>query len=119
MRPVEAIDRVVAATARHYGMTAGEMLSKSRKKTVATARHVAMYLSRSMVRPGPSYPELAAYFETDHTTVMHAVHRIERQKDEHAGAIKQIRIAIGRDIIGATAVAIGGLRKCSSGAVCT
>jgi chromosomal replication initiator protein len=39
------------------------------------ARMVAMYLSRELT--GWSYPAIARLFDRDHTTVMHAVNRVE------------------------------------------
>jgi chromosomal replication initiator protein len=96
-----AIGRIVAATAAHFGTP--NLLTKNRSKTNALARHIAMYMCRAYVRPGPSYPELARWFGAgDHTTVMHAVQRIEklRGKDQAVeSAIKEIRILVGRGII--------------------
>ncbi len=110
-----AIGRIVAATAAHFGTP--DLLSKSRSKTTALARHVAMYLCRAYVRPGPSYPELARWFgAADHTTVMHAVQRIEKLRGKDQGvesAIKEIRILMGRGIIAEVERPKETLRPCS------
>ncbi|HEX3593690.1 MAG TPA: chromosomal replication initiator protein DnaA [Polyangiaceae bacterium] len=88
---VEDIQRAVCS---HFRLSNSELLSKDRHKSVAFARHVAMYLCRQ--RLGCSFPELGrAFGGRDHTTVMSAVRRVEqlRQKDPqvnaHLAAIEQ------------------------------
>jgi chromosomal replication initiator protein len=88
---VEEIQRAVCS---HFRLSNGELLSKDRHKSVAFARHVAMYICRQ--RLGCSFPELGrAFGNRDHTTVMSAVRRVEhlRQKDPqvnlHLEAIEQ------------------------------
>jgi chromosomal replication initiator protein len=88
---VEEIQRAVCS---HFRLSNGELLSKDRHKSVAFARHVAMYICRQ--RLGCSFPELGrAFGNRDHTTVMSAVRRVEqlRQRDPqvnlHLEAIEQ------------------------------
>lgn len=81
---VEDIQRAVCS---HFRLSSSELLSKDRHKSVAFARHVAMYLCRQ--RLGCSFPELGrAFGNRDHTTVMSAVRRVEalRQKDPQVNA---------------------------------
>jgi chromosomal replication initiator protein len=81
---VEDIQRAVCT---HFRLSNSELLSKDRHKSVAFARHVAMYLCRQ--RLGCSFPELGrAFGNRDHTTVMSAVRRVEhlRQKDPQVNA---------------------------------
>jgi chromosomal replication initiator protein len=81
---VEEIQRAVCG---HFRLSNVELLSKDRHKSVAFARHVAMYLCRQ--RLGCSFPELGrAFGNRDHTTVMSAVRRVEqlRQKDPQVNA---------------------------------
>ena len=81
---VEDIQRAVCS---HFRLSNSELLSKDRHKSVAFARHVAMYLCRQ--RLGCSFPELGrAFGGRDHTTVMSAVRRVEqlRQKDPQVNA---------------------------------
>ena len=59
-----------------------EIVGKSRKAEIVEARQTAMYLSRSLI--GDSLSNIGVYFGgRDHTTVMHAVKKIEelRQTD--------------------------------------
>lgn len=74
---VEDIQRVVC---HHFHLRSADLLSKDRHKTVAFARHVAMYLCKSRLKC--SFPELGrAFGNRDHTTVMSAVRKIESQRD--------------------------------------
>jgi hypothetical protein len=52
-----------------------EIISPSRRRTVAWPRMMAMALSREL--GGQSYPRIGRFYDgRDHTTVMHAVRRI-------------------------------------------
>ncbi|HEX9296473.1 MAG TPA: helix-turn-helix domain-containing protein, partial [Polyangiaceae bacterium] len=64
----------------HFHLRSNDLLSKDRHKSVAFARHVAMYLCKSRLKC--SFPELGrAFGNRDHTTVMSAVRKIESQRD--------------------------------------
>ncbi len=70
---IEDIQRVVA---RHYNVSKTELLSNRRTRTIVKPRQVAMYLSKAMTPR--SLPEIGRRFGgRDHTTVLHAVRKIE------------------------------------------
>ncbi len=70
---IEDIQRVVA---RHYNLSKTELLSNRRTRTVVKPRQVAMYLAKIMTPR--SLPEIGRRFGgRDHTTVLHAVRKIE------------------------------------------
>jgi chromosomal replication initiator protein len=70
------IDEVITTTAREFGIEVKELLAKTRRPTAVTARQVAMYLSRKLT--GHSLLEIGRRFGgRDHTTVLHAVEKIE------------------------------------------
>ena len=74
-RPVriEDIQRVVA---RHYNVSKADLLSSRRTRTIVRPRQIAMYLAK-MLTPR-SLPEIGRRFGgRDHTTVLHAVRKIE------------------------------------------
>ena len=71
--------RIITETARHYGITASAILGRETLRKHARPRQVAMYLTRQIT--GRSYPEIAASFGRDHTTVMHAVETVERLRE--------------------------------------
>ena len=70
---IEDIQRIVA---RHYNVSKTELLSDRRTRTIVKPRQVAMYLSKVMTPR--SLPEIGRRFGgRDHTTVLHAVRKIE------------------------------------------
>ncbi len=75
---IEDIQRVVS---KHYNVSRSDLLSSRRTRTIVRPRQIAMYLSK-MLTPR-SLPEIGRRFGgRDHTTVLHAVRKIE----ELAGA---------------------------------
>jgi len=70
---VEDIQRVVC---HHFKLRSTDLLSQDRHKSIAFARHVAMYLCKQRLKC--SFPELGrAFGNRDHTTVMSAVRKVE------------------------------------------
>ncbi|SFD18551.1 chromosomal replication initiator protein DnaA [Tropicimonas isoalkanivorans] len=73
---VEEIQRKVS---EHYNMRLSDMIGPKRHRTIARPRQMAMYLSKKLT--SRSLPEIGKRFGgRDHTTVMHAVKRIEELK---------------------------------------
>jgi chromosomal replication initiator protein len=70
---VEMIQKTVAD---HFKIRIADLKSKKRQRALTVPRQIAMYLSR--VRTPASFPEIGGKFGgKDHTTVMHAVRKIE------------------------------------------
>jgi chromosomal replication initiator protein len=70
---IEDIQRVVA---RRYNVSRSDLLSSRRTANVVRPRQVAMYLAKTMTLR--SLPEIGRRFGgRDHTTVLHAVRKIE------------------------------------------
>lgn len=65
--------RCFTATCLYFAVDPDDVLDGGRARAVVDARHVAMWLMRDGRR---SYPEVAAEFGCDHTTVMNAVRRV-------------------------------------------
>ncbi len=65
--------RVFAAACRHFDVTGDAVLSGARDRQTLAARHVAMWLMRDA---GRSYTEIGRELGCDHSTVIHAVRRI-------------------------------------------
>ena len=81
---VEDIQRIVC---HHFKLRTADLLSKDRHKSIAFARHVAMYLCKQRLKC--SFPELGrAFGNRDHTTVMSAVRKVDslRQNDAEVRA---------------------------------
>ncbi|WP_095587870.1 chromosomal replication initiator protein DnaA [Actibacterium ureilyticum] len=70
---VEEIQRKVS---EHYNMRLSDMIGPRRHRTIARPRQMAMYLAKQLT--SRSLPEIGRRFGgRDHTTVMHAVKRID------------------------------------------
>jgi len=77
------VEMVQAEVARQFGLHVNDLRGNRRTQDVAYARHVAMYLARDLTET--SLPQIGARFGgRHHTTVIHAVDKVERQlKDGH------------------------------------
>ncbi len=70
---IEDIQKVVS---QHYNVSRADLLSARRTRTIVLPRQIAMYLAKN-VTPR-SLPEIGRRFgNRDHTTVLHAVRKIE------------------------------------------
>jgi chromosomal replication initiator protein len=70
---IEDIQRIVA---RHYNVSRSDLLSSRRTANVVRPRQIAMYLAKTLTLR--SLPEIGRRFGgRDHTTVLHAVRKIE------------------------------------------
>lgn len=81
------VDDIQRAVCHHFKLTERELCSKDRHKSIAFARHVAMYLCKQRLKS--SFPELGrAFGNRDHTTVMSAVRKVEglRENDPEVRA---------------------------------
>ena len=71
-----SINEILEATAQEFGVELGELKGKSRRRSVAKARHVAMYLAQELTQHTPG--EIGrAVGERDRTTVNHAVKQVD------------------------------------------
>jgi chromosomal replication initiator protein len=70
------IDEIQKRVAEHFNIKKAEMTSARRARVVARPRQVAMYLAKQLTPR--SLPEIGRTFGgRDHTTVMHAIKRVE------------------------------------------
>lgn len=69
------IDEIQRKVAEHYNISVKEMQSSRRARNVARPRQIAMYLAKQLT--SRSLPEIGRKFDRDHTTVMHAVRKVE------------------------------------------
>ncbi len=76
------IDMIQKTVAEFFKLRIGDMYSKRRPASIAVPRQIAMYLSKELTQK--SLPEIGnAFGGRDHTTVLHAVRKIQsvRQSD--------------------------------------
>jgi len=77
------IDEIQRRVAEYFNVKMGDMLSARRARSVARPRQIAMYLSKQLTTR--SLPEIGRKFGgRDHTTVIHAVRKIEQLREEDA-----------------------------------
>lgn len=69
------IDEIQRKVAEHFNISVKEMQSSRRARNVARPRQIAMYLAKQLT--SRSLPEIGRKFDRDHTTVMHAVRKVE------------------------------------------
>ena len=69
--------RIFLAACDHFGITPGVMRSATRKYNVTQARQIAMFAIYKECWPIESLPRIGHWFHKDHTTVLHAVKKIE------------------------------------------
>jgi chromosomal replication initiator protein len=85
---IEDIQRVVA---RQYNVSRADLLSSRRTANVVRPRQIAMYLAKTLTLR--SLPEIGRRFGgRDHTTVLHAVRKIENLVGNDMGLAEEIEL---------------------------
>ena len=75
------VDMIQKTVAEHYSLKQADLISERRARAVARPRQVAMWLAKQITTR--SLPDIGRRFGgRDHTTVLHAVRRIEQLKAE-------------------------------------
>ncbi|MBI3328257.1 MAG: chromosomal replication initiator protein DnaA [Nitrospinae bacterium] len=93
--PVITVERIQEAVCAHFKIPLAVLTSKKRNKEVATARQVAMYLTRQLTKR--SLPDIGRRFGgKDHTTVLHAYEKIKRLVESDAQLKTELDQLVGR-----------------------
>ena len=72
------IDDILKIVGRHYNVAKSDLLSPRRARTVVVPRQIGMYLAKKLT--SRSLPEIGRRFGgRDHSTVLHAVRKIDEQ----------------------------------------
>ena len=80
---------IMSQTAGYFDISIEEMISTDRSRVLVSARQVAMYLCREMTEL--SLPKIGHLFgKRDHTTVMHACRKIDKQMAERQTTYNQV-----------------------------
>ncbi len=73
------VDQIQKTVAEHFGLKQADLISERRARAVARPRQAAMWLAKQITTR--SLPDIGRRFGgRDHTTVLHAVRRIEELK---------------------------------------
>ncbi len=82
-------DKIVRVVADYYNLSPHQLTGRSRTSQIALARHISMYLIRTML--GMPLTKIGSYFGgKDHTTVMNGVSKVEKDVEKNADLKKAI-----------------------------
>jgi len=73
-----SVDKIIRATAEYFDLTSYDIKGKKRNKKIVIARQIAIFLSRELT--DFSTTEIGYDFSKDHTTIMHAIEKVEKLK---------------------------------------
>src|SRR3989338_405867 len=83
--------KIIEVVADFYNVSVEDLLKQSRKKEYVHPRQIAMYIIRKELET--SLPSIGEFFGgRDHTTVIHAVDKIERIMKEKSGLKQEIEL---------------------------
>jgi chromosomal replication initiator protein len=82
------VTRVVDLVANAFHVKPKEVLGKSRLQSVMIPRHVAMWLTREVLKL--SLPAIGDAFQRDHSTVLHAIRKVNERLTTDALFAKQV-----------------------------
>jgi len=84
-----SIDTITKTVSSYFKLTLGDIKGKSRKKEVALARHIAMFMSHKILKK--TLEEIGEYFDNrDHSTVIHGIKKVQNLSKDDAKLSQQI-----------------------------
>lgn len=106
------LSQVDSAVCGKYAIPPTALKGDNRERRVARPRQVAMYLARNVT--GYSLPQIGLWYgNRDHTTVMHAVKRVEglmRETPLFALEIEDLKASLTEKLAAPSALKIGARR---------
>jgi len=85
------IDEIQMMVSKHFKVSKPDLLSSRRSRSVVRPRQIAMYLSKMLT--SRSLPEIGRRFgNRDHTTVLHAVRKVEQLMSEDNGFAQEVEL---------------------------
>jgi chromosomal replication initiator protein len=85
------VDEIQKAVSEHYGMRQADLISERRNRAIARPRQAAMWLAKHLTTR--SLPDIGRRFGgRDHTTVLHAVRRIEALRADDAQLARDLEV---------------------------
>jgi chromosomal replication initiator protein len=83
------VESITKAVASHFKLALGDIKGKTRKKEVALARHMAMYMCHKILKK--TLEEIGEYFDNrDHSTVIHGIKKIQNLVKEDSKISQQL-----------------------------
>jgi chromosomal replication initiator protein len=89
------VDEIQKAAAEHFGLRQADLVSETRTRAVARPRQAAMWLAKQLTTR--SLPDIGRRFGgRDHTTVLHAVRRIDALRATDAQLARDLETLLGK-----------------------
>ena len=83
------VDDIQKATAEHFALKQADLISERRNRAIARPRQCAMWLAKQLTTR--SLPDIGRRFGgRDHTTVLHAIRRIEALKQDDPQMVRDL-----------------------------
>jgi len=85
------VEEIIRKVAEHYQLKINDLLSPRRARAIARPRQIAMYLAKNLT--SKSLPDIGRRFGgRDHTTVIHAVKKINELKESDAAIAEDVEL---------------------------
>jgi len=85
------VDEIQKACSEHFGLRQADLISERRNRAIARPRQAAMWLAKKLTTR--SLPDIGRRFGgRDHTTVLHAVRRIEQLRAEDPQLARDLEV---------------------------
>ncbi|MBO4264944.1 MAG: chromosomal replication initiator protein DnaA [Clostridia bacterium] len=89
IEPVEVtVDKILAKTARKYGVSVEDIKGQKRNFEIAWARHVSIYIIRELT--DMSYPALGKLFNRNHATAISSCNAVDEKRKESSSFDSEI-----------------------------
>ncbi len=92
---ITSIKKIAESVAEFYNISLEDLIKQSRKKEFVKPRQIAMYLVRKEL--DNSFPSIGDFFGgRDHTTVMHAVEKVEKMVKEKDSFKQEVNLIMDK-----------------------
>ena len=82
-------ETIIDTVCKYYNVKKEQVLGKSRPKNVVIPRQMAMYIAREELND--SFPSLEKYFNKDHSTIVHAYERVQKELKNNDRTRKELK----------------------------
>lgn len=83
------IESIAKSVSGYFKIALGDVKGKTRKKEIALARHIAMYMSHKILKK--TLEEIGEYFDNrDHSTVIHGIRKVQNLISKDSTLSQQI-----------------------------
>ena len=83
------VDKILSEVGAHFRLPVSDLKSRKQTSSVATARHVAIYLIRELT--DLSLPAIGRLFNRDHTTIMNSYDTVKKRFEQNPAFEKEVK----------------------------